>query len=585
MTTQTTIGREPVQIIEIDQAFCNLIYGTLPCTAVIGDTGPDRCFNGLGSCQDEPNYDEGTKTLRFCKPSDSIDPSFGCIPSVRSVRVSPTIINAGSGSKDRGALGVRGAVKITFQDHPHDDSLVDKYRTQRDYIATDRSTFWAKWLARNPFFSNLTIRVVDGYIGQSIPQMNSRTYLIEAVDGPDSNGTVTLTAKDILVRADDDKAQAPAPTFGELTAQLLDTNLTSFTLQNHGSGIYPTGGGKVRFGSEIIQYASAVDAGPTMTFSTLTRGVDGTEAATHDTEERAQLVKEYVNEPVVDIVYDLLTNFAGIDSSFIDKSSWDDEGDTYLSPYALSAVLSDPVGVTTLIGEISEQAQLYVWWNDRSQKVELKAVRPEVASAEWTDEGNILRDTTKLVMKPRDRITQTWIYWNIKDWTAGLDRTNFSKLQIEADLELEGAQRIDESRIRKVFARWIDDSAQASDLASRLLTRYSNMPRTMVVELDAKDRDVWTGDVVEITSKTVVDIFGQTVKTRWQVISADEIDSGHRVRYILQDFSFIAERAAHFMEDAAPVFTSATDEQKETGAFYSDTDGLMSDLSQGYRYQ
>ncbi len=52
--TSTTIGREPVQIVEIRQPLCANVYGTAPCTATGGVDA--KCYNTRGSCQDTANY-------------------------------------------------------------------------------------------------------------------------------------------------------------------------------------------------------------------------------------------------------------------------------------------------------------------------------------------------------------------------------------------------------------------------------------------------------------------------------------------------------------------------------------------------
>lgn len=52
--TETTIGREPVQIVEIQQPLCANTFGTAPCTA--SGTGDTKCYNTRASCQDAANY-------------------------------------------------------------------------------------------------------------------------------------------------------------------------------------------------------------------------------------------------------------------------------------------------------------------------------------------------------------------------------------------------------------------------------------------------------------------------------------------------------------------------------------------------
>ena len=97
--SENTIGREPLQIIEIEQPLCSLEYGVSPCTAAIGVTGSIKCFNTSKTCQDLPNYDPEPLLLRFCKPQATQPEGIFCIPSLQSVSTSPTQINVVGGSK------------------------------------------------------------------------------------------------------------------------------------------------------------------------------------------------------------------------------------------------------------------------------------------------------------------------------------------------------------------------------------------------------------------------------------------------------------------------------------------------------
>jgi hypothetical protein len=52
--TATTVGREPVQLVEIRQPLCGNTFGTAPCTAT--GTGATKCYNTRATCQDAANY-------------------------------------------------------------------------------------------------------------------------------------------------------------------------------------------------------------------------------------------------------------------------------------------------------------------------------------------------------------------------------------------------------------------------------------------------------------------------------------------------------------------------------------------------
>jgi len=62
-------ARKTLTFVEIDVSICLLAYGVAPCTAAVGVTGSQKCFQTIGSCQDRANYAESFVTLRFTKDS------------------------------------------------------------------------------------------------------------------------------------------------------------------------------------------------------------------------------------------------------------------------------------------------------------------------------------------------------------------------------------------------------------------------------------------------------------------------------------------------------------------------------------
>jgi len=62
------IGREPVTVVELKCSRCSLVYGDAPCTAEVGTTGEQKCFNTRATCQDPENYAPEDKFVRFGNP-------------------------------------------------------------------------------------------------------------------------------------------------------------------------------------------------------------------------------------------------------------------------------------------------------------------------------------------------------------------------------------------------------------------------------------------------------------------------------------------------------------------------------------
>lgn len=602
--TETTVGREPVQIVEIVQPYCVLRYGVSPCTAAIGVTGDIKCFNTRISCQDPTNYDQSGEIIwRFIKPTANRTPdvydvtgddiSTMPIPSLMSSTTSPTKINVGGGNENESPFGRRSSARISFMDHPWDDSVGDFYISERPYIATDRGTFWGKWLARNPYHNGYTLRIYDGYKGQALTAMTKRTYLIDSIEGPDSRGRVEITAKDPLRLADDKRALAPAPTDATLRDDIDATQTTgiifvgleadvSQQLGNTGTTRY------VRTDDEIIRYTGyTTGATNEHTLTGVTRAALGTVADSHSADEAMQRVLRYESFSCWLIANDLLNDFTSVPASYIPLADWNSEGNTWLTVFTLSGTVAEPTPVNELLGELTEQSLFYIWWDERDLEIKMKAIRPSTGvPTALSDEFNVIADSGKIRIDPDQRISRTIIYYNQRNPTEDADDiANYANVNIRIDADAESDNQFGESRTRRIYSRWINDPAQALQVGVRLLARYRNNPRYMTIRLDAKDRRLWTADVADITHRIDQDLTGATNTGRWQVISAEEIQPGEVVQYDLQTFEFVG-RFGYYMADGSPTYANATPAQRddERGGWYADASGLMSDGSEGYSY-
>ena len=539
-----------------------------------------------------------TRTLRFTKPQTSAPRDLYLLPLLVDVDTAPTRINPGGGSRDRGVLGDRASVDIGFKDAPGSGRVVDKYRTERisgtaqtdegGYEPLERGSFWAKWRARNLFFQNRRVRILEGYIGEKLRDMQSREYFIDQLRGPDGDGRTVIRAKDVLKLADDERAQAPEATPGELSAALTDSETTSFQATGALIADYPDEPGLVRIGSEVIVYQTRTQATvDNVQFNTMTRGARGSTAAAHDLEDRVQRCLEFVSVLPWKLAEDLLVNFGNVPQEFIPISDWDAEGATWLTQFTLSAVITEPTSVTTLLSEITQQAQFFIWWDEHTQTIKLKALRPPTEDPVVLNEvSHLIEGAAALKEHPNQRLSQVWVFFNQKDPTKRLDEeANFARVRIRADLEAESASEYGESRISKIFSRWLETEGQVSQVTKRTLDRYRDNPRVLKVRADAKDRAALrVGEVADIVMRTVLDDRGLEVSKRWQVIAAREEPAGEAVSLELLEFEFTG-RFAFYMETAAPIFANATDQEKKSGAWYAGDDGKFSDGTDGYQYQ
>lgn len=785
---------EPIQIVELWQPRCSLRFGVAPCTASTDD-GP-RCYNCWGSCLDLTNYKgDGSIAWRFMKPTQALVPLYertgehiktNPLPLLVSVSVRSSKINVGSIRDGERPLGVTGSCTITLKDAPWDDVVGDYYKSLR---TVSGGNFWAKWVARNPFYANMRVTIYEGYAGQSLAEMERRLYILDNVTGPDSQGSVTLTAVDPLRLTDNARAQFPRETdmrlsaaidaattsitieainehdlwdqFGTNKPEKARTNLviwserfdnaawaksgvtvtanaavapdgsttaekfspnagtaqkgmsqpftgltvgdnltavfyakkgerdkiqiryyggptgvssayTNFdltngtyagtqtgevTMANVGNGWWrcrvttqitgdltgqdvgfehidaltsgrsPTistgngsdglyiwgaqvqpgiidagyigasgsqvinsligaaGPGYILIGSEVIRYNGYSGSLGVFNLIGVARGQLGTTASSHSEDAGVQRVGRYELTDAWDIAHDLLINHTEVPDEFIDKAAWDAEAGVYLQGYAFSRTVTKPTAVNNLLGELLRDGTFYIWWDERSQTIPLKAIRPEHSDMTLSDNTSFVSGSLRIDRVPDERISRVFVYFGQIDPTKGDDPTNFLLMRGRIDADAEREDGGAEIRSKTIYSKWIVTDAQALELNQRLLARYGSIPKYLTVTMT--DQTLEIGEVVNVQTRVEVDTEGQPIIKRWQIIAAQQLRHGEAVEYQLQEFIYQATRFGRWTADAEIDYSAATAEYRDGGssAWWSDDDGKMPDGQQGYRWQ
>lgn len=512
-TEKKKFVKEKFWYIEIDADFCDLTYGTLPCTAEVGVTGPIKCFNTNFTCQDKDNYDQSPRTYRFCTPVSPMPIGLDAIPSLLSApKIQAVKFNP------EGGLGLNGSITLNFKDHPTNDIGNDKYVDERTYIPIQTGTYWGKWRARNPFYNNREIRAYSGYLvdGQfDIANFQKRTYVIEKVDA--KRGVGTVIGKDVLKLASDNRAQYPPKSTGELLAD-IDNVVTSLTLTPAGVGnLEYDASGWIRLSDEVMSFTRVADV------LTVVRSQYTTTATTHTGGDLVQQCK-YFNDRVENIVYELLTVPSNIDPVFINLPDWVIESDDNF-PYMFETLLTEPIGVKKLLKELAEMAPHSLNFNEVTQLIELTALKePPINVNFLNNQENIMGG-----INPRDmpdlRISEVFVRFGQKDPTKKLDEfNNYSQTYIRNNLASSGPDQYGSEKIKTINSRWINNfnKAAAVDLAAKFGRRFEMTPREIDFQVTAKDSDLWIGDSTGINHPELQLPTGEEGDNIYQIMSVQE---------------------------------------------------------------
>lgn len=580
--------REIVRVVEIDVDYCDLTFGVLPCNAALGDGVLRKCYNTFDTCPVKQVFQKGVKTLRFVEPTFPIKAS-DYIPALIKVGGYEQEVNIAGYSPNIGGLGKRASVSVTLEDFPSRDVLTDKYWRERmdgtaqinepGYDPYDRGSFWSKFKARNPNYAGRELRVIQGYVNDDrlgITPIKTRSYIMSEFDGPDDNGTVTITAKDILALADDPKAQCPQTSRGKLSTEISE-EATEATLAPAGIGNeeYPANGFAV-IGSEIVGFTRTGDS------LSLMRGQKGTVAAKHNADDTFQLAFD-VNEVRGDeTIRRLLVNFAKIDPSYIPFADWQAEFDKWGSQMIFTTTICKPTSVRELLSEIN-QLGITLWWDEVAKKIRLKLNHPpEEDVYPITDRDNIIRISQD--DNDDERITRIAM-WTVQiDPTKALNKDNFLRGDYSIFVDGEHPNMFNQETTKTIYCRWFNKGNNniVKITTGRILNRYKSAPSTYNVKVDIKD-DLSLTDVVELDSYIHTDVTGKSTPRLTQVFYRADDEPGSTVNLKLQKYQYEGNYGV-FTENTRPVYGSSSPEQKEKGTYWVGPSLVFSDGRKAYQF-
>lgn len=573
-------ARQPVWILEIDIPACSLTYGTSPCTASIGTTGQDRCYNTFSSCQVRSVYAPVTKTYRWSNVPLRDASLFPCVAGIESVDYAPTVITPGKG------LSSRAQAVVTINDTPFPDYGIDPYVALRSYDVARQGTFWGKWLARNKFYNNKPARLKYGFLnddGSYDPgSFSTYTFIVDAINWlPNSQG-VTINLLDVLKLASDQYAQAPAHSnlFLKTAIAAGDTCPISATMSP--AGQLATLGfttGYIIIDNEIFHVS--VTTGDVCTIDS--RAQKNTTANGHSLDVKVQICVVYENQSIPDVIYDLLTTYGNIDPAYIDMTAWNAENASWLSFAIINAVLPSVSGVSKYLDDLCAHGLFYIWWNERTSMIDFRAVRPGIQSEIVPfNDTQFLAGQSKMDSDATQLVSAVLVFWGIIDGTKNLTASsNYLGGYEVADTDASGANEYGVTSTQFVHSRWFDSQTVAEIIANRFLARYKDALIKFTFQLDPRDATIWTGDSVAITSRYFQDVTGASGTVDADIISAQQ--KGNVFEYVAL-ISLYQGVFGFWTLDSQPDYLAATPAQRAGQGYWTNAGGLNPDNSNGNQW-
>ena len=489
-----------------------------------------------GTCQALPNtcsspdtYSEDEK-LYFPFPSTQLDVSERFYGGFNSWAHSSCTLDPGQ------TMGKRAGGTVTLLDGADLDDYVP-YPARR----SSKGTLFTKLLARNPNFEGRTVTVKTGFNPIDFDDANfiTREYIIDSVDL--NKGMFTVNLLDPLILTTDSASKCPVASDGTLSL-LIDESSTEMTYANDVALAYGEVGETtlVRIGSEIITGVVLSDYVITIT----ERATGGTEQSNHSVNDSVQLCFTATKENVVDLIERLITDYTPMDTKYLD-----DYTDIKLatSTINLTAIISKPTAVNTLINELIKNGDLSLYYNETDRKVKIDLSSNSTGGLISINEGDhIKQDSAKITRSVSEQYTRYSTAWSPNDVTKTKDEEYFNIVFQAINLNKELPEAKGTPNEKDIFYnRWLtndnDDVIIGTSIAQRLLDRSSEVPEDAEFKLDVssvfdtQDDIMDIGKIFSLSTSRSVNLDGSNKAVNHQLLSMK--DNGN-MQYTLKSRLF-----------------------------------------------
>lgn len=494
--------------VELDAPRCSLVYGSAPCQARVGTTGPDKCKNTANTCQDFANYSgTETTTLRWVISSDYVPSDPYAVPSISSVSIDAQRINPGEN------LGKRERVTISFANHTHGDTDLDPYVEDRDYNPVDRGTYWGKFAAMWPNISGYPLRIIRGTVGDSYADMERSHYVASEGKLTGDKSGYQITAKDALDYAEGNKSLCPLPSEGVLASDITETT-SSVTLAPPGIGDTYPDEFNASIGDEAVR---CTRSGDVITFTE--RGAFFTTAEEHDEGDTLQIMASF-EQMRPDQILTALLSYTSLPQSIYDTDAWEQSSRIIGAP-RYTGYVSEPTEVFKLIEEIMVDFALDIHADVVRNKIVMEYLVLKSPSAELSDD---VIDGPKATFYPRKRVDLLYFSFGRKNPLEKMDEPkNYPTTLVRPSENPRAILQGNLPAIRSHYSRWIPGAlrSEASNSARFIVTRYEIAPRGLTCTIPATFAPKLS-DIILMRTSVFEDEWGGSPQIPMQVVKCQQ---------------------------------------------------------------
>jgi hypothetical protein len=270
---------------------------------------------------------------------------------------------------------------------------------------------------------------------------------------------------------------------------------------------------------------------------------------------------------------------AEIRDNHIDLAGLATEDTNWLSGARITASF-DPEQASTLLAELLRDLLMMCWWHPVEQKVKFKVDMPELlASVTLIDTNKLMLDKTGTARLDTERITQSWIDFNLRSATADeKKRQSYQNIRGIIDAVAESANGYGDARPSLPRSRWFTAANEllAGSNAARRLARLRDAPSKITFHLDPL-HEVALGQLVDVATPRLTDAAGNAKTVRCRIVKLTDL--GGHLEAEAQTTIF-ARRYAFICPNGYPNYPSATADQRQR-AFISNG-ATMSDGTSAY---